>query len=50
MILSAVDFQKSLSTERFAAGYLLVGNELHFRDRFRALLVKSFAGGRAERL
>ncbi len=50
MILSASDFQKSLATERFAAGYLLVGNELHFRDRFRALLLKAFAGGRGEDL
>lgn len=50
MILAAADFKKALATGQFAPGYLLAGSELHFRDRIRALLVKSFVEGRAEDL
>jgi DNA polymerase III subunit delta len=48
MILSGADFKKAVSAGQFAPGYLLIGNELHFRDRIRLMLVKSFAGGAAE--
>ena len=48
MILSAADFKKAVSSGQFAPGYLLIGNELHFRDGIRLMLVKSFAGGASE--
>jgi DNA polymerase-3 subunit delta len=48
MILSAADFEKSVGAGEFAPGYLLAGNELYFRDRFRALLLERFAGGQRE--
>lgn len=45
MILRMADFLKGAAKGQFAPGYLLAGNELFFRDKFREALVKFFLEG-----
>ncbi len=48
MALAFSDFLKSAEKRRFEPGYLIAGNELYLRDRFRQTLVQAFLGGQRE--
>lgn len=45
MALTLEEFLKGADQGKFAPGYLLAGNELFFRDRFREALVKFYLEG-----
>ncbi len=46
--LAYADFLKNAARKEFAAGYLLAGSELFFRDKFRQALVKFFLDGQRQ--
>src|SRR5512141_685047 len=46
--MTAAEMERAVHKGDFAPGYLLVGRELYFRDRLRAVLIDSFVAGHRE--